>query len=113
MNKVFNFAKSVLNHASNGFPTVSEEVHQKRMSICKSCENFNKKNTTCNICGCFLEIKTHWALEQCPAFKWGPVNPYENTNPVTYNNVQNFHQEIDINENDNKIQKDCGCNKNV
>lgn len=38
--------------------TVSEKVAKKRMDICASCPNFNPKNIKCNICGCYLEVKT-------------------------------------------------------
>lgn len=68
--KASNFANSIIKHISNGMVKASDSVKQERMNICKSCPFFNSENTTCNKCGCFLEVKTGWASEKCPEGKW-------------------------------------------
>lgn len=30
----------------------------RRMNICKNCEHFNDILYTCNLCGCFMEVKS-------------------------------------------------------
>lgn len=71
--KAQNFATSVVNHISNGMVKVSDPIKEERMAICRACPFFNSSNTTCNKCGCFLEVKTGWASEKCPEGKWDEV----------------------------------------
>ena len=71
--KAQNFATSVVNHISNGMVKVSDPIKKERMEICRACPFFNASNTTCNKCGCFLEVKTGWASEKCPEGKWDEV----------------------------------------
>jgi len=49
---------------------VSDEVQNKRMEICKSCEKYDESQNRCIQCGCFLEPKTRFALDSCPLNKW-------------------------------------------
>ena len=98
-NQIQNFSKALFNHTINGFQYVSAEAKNDRLSICNNCENYEKVNKMCNICGCFLEIKTGWASEKCPIDKWGTE--------ITTENLEN-----NIPQNVNQT-KDCGCNKNV
>lgn len=71
--KAQNFTTSVVNYVSSGMVNVSDPIKQERMAICRACPFFNSSNTTCNKCGCFLEIKTGWASEKCPEGKWDEV----------------------------------------
>lgn len=64
------------------------EVHEKRMSICKSCPFFIKITGQCRKCGCFMEAKTTLADAFCPENKWGPE--------VIDQNKVSFKKEIDI-----------------
>lgn len=50
---------------------VSESVSSQRMSICKSCEDFNNKTSQCRRCGCFMSAKTKLKHGSCPIGKWG------------------------------------------
>jgi hypothetical protein len=50
--------------------TFSEE----RMSICRSCENFDKKMGVCNLCGCLMAHKTKLLETGCPINKWSPIS---------------------------------------
>lgn len=71
--KAQNLTKAVVKHAQNGFISVSNNIKEERLSICKGCEFYNQTNPdnpTCNKCGCFLKIKTGWASEKCPIDKW-------------------------------------------
>ena len=72
MQQAVNFGGSVIKHVSNGLRQVSPEIKESRLEICKGCEFFKSgENPSCNKCGCFLNIKTSWASEACPAGKWG------------------------------------------
>lgn len=45
----------------------------RRYNICKECEFFIKKTRQCNICKCFMPIKTKISITKCPKNKWGTV----------------------------------------
>lgn len=42
----------------------------KKINICYTCEYYKTKSQTCQICGCFLPIKTKISLFKCPKNKW-------------------------------------------
>ncbi len=59
---------------------VSQEIAEQRWEICKQCPylkydetnpDTNKKDGRCTECGCFMNIKTHYATAECPIGKWG------------------------------------------
>lgn len=50
--------------------TVSQEVKESRLSICRTCEWYDPAQTRCKHCGCFLEEKARFALDSCPVGKW-------------------------------------------
>lgn len=70
------FMRSLRRHLRAGFPTVSDEVYERRLSVCRGCEFFH--NDRCAKCGCGLTgavvAKLRWARESCPLTppKWGP-----------------------------------------
>ncbi len=58
---------------------VPQEVAEARWDICKQCPyllydemnpDTNKKDGRCTECGCFMNVKTHYATEECPIGKW-------------------------------------------
>ena len=60
---------------------VSEQEAKDRMSVCFTCPNRNEKENVCDVCGCFLDLKTgaktNWNARQmrteithCPMGKW-------------------------------------------
>lgn len=51
--------------------TVSDEIKQTRLNICKICDKYDEEPNRCIECGCFLEYKTGFALDSCPLGKWG------------------------------------------
>ena len=53
---------------------VSDKIFEDRMSICRSCEYFDKKQTRCKECGCYLAPKVKFSLESCPIGSWSSNN---------------------------------------
>ena len=45
-------------------------VANERIEICKNCDRFNAQAQTCELCGCFMPIKTTMANMKCPIDKW-------------------------------------------
>lgn len=74
MNDIFNLAgrlgKAAFNHAKDGFKHVDEEIYNKRIEICKSCEFYDAESNRCKSCGCYLAMKAKWNSEKCPHDKW-------------------------------------------
>ena len=58
---------------SSGFK-VSQAVQEERYNICLSCPKFYMPTRSCKVCGCFMQIKTWMANQECPIGKWGVVN---------------------------------------
>ena len=57
----------------------SQEEAQRRWEICKACPELlydetnpdtNKKDGRCPLCGCFMNVKVHYAVAHCPLKKW-------------------------------------------
>jgi len=48
----------------------SEELQQERLSICKECEYYSKRQNRCKKCGCFLSHKVKFQQTVCPVQKW-------------------------------------------
>jgi hypothetical protein len=58
---------------------VPQEIAEQRWEICKGCPylkydetnpDTNKKDGRCTECGCFMNVKTHYATAECPISKW-------------------------------------------
>jgi hypothetical protein len=49
---------------------VSEEISNKRFSICVECPELIQLTKTCKKCGCFMSAKTKIEKAQCPLNKW-------------------------------------------
>jgi uncharacterized paraquat-inducible protein A len=49
---------------------VSDEVYNKRMDICKSCEFLFKPTSQCKKCGCLMHLKSKLPNATCPIGKW-------------------------------------------
>ena len=50
---------------------VSQDVLEKRLSICSSCEHFIKLTKQCKKYGCFMRLKGSLPHAECPVGKWG------------------------------------------
>ena len=53
--------------------SVSDEIYEKRMSICHGCPKFNKELKKCNECGCFLTVKARLSGMKCPLNHWEDI----------------------------------------
>ena len=51
-------------------PRSTEELHETRLAICKTCEHFKPKSERCALCGCFMKLKTKLENASCPVGKW-------------------------------------------
>jgi hypothetical protein len=47
-----------------------ESKSQQRMEICKGCEHLTGKLNKCDLCNCFMNIKTRIFFAKCPVDKW-------------------------------------------
>ena len=57
----------------------TQEEAERRWEICKKCPHLkfdqtnpdtNKKDGRCTHCGCFMNVKVHYAVAECPIGKW-------------------------------------------
>lgn len=52
-------------------PTIANpETIEERLKICQSCDKLNKALGICKECGCIVNLKTRFAVAQCPIDKW-------------------------------------------
>lgn len=96
--KILHFLASKIIVKSN----VSDAIAKERMNTCFKCENRNIENEKCNVCGCFLDLKTtteiNWnpkknrqEVTHCPEGKWNDLetaNKYreiDGLNPLSNN----------------------------
>ena len=56
-----------------------QDIAEKRWEICKQCPKLlydqtnpdtGKKDGRCTHCGCFMNVKVHYAVAECPIDKW-------------------------------------------
>ena len=56
-----------------------QNIAEERWEICKQCPQLlydevnpdtDKKDGRCTECGCFMNVKTHYATAECPIEKW-------------------------------------------
>ena len=67
------FAASIKDTANRilSDPTMCpRDVADYRYSICQACDHFVSKSKTCELCQCFLPLKTVAANMRCPIDKW-------------------------------------------
>lgn len=52
-------------------PQMAEgELATIRLRECESCQHFKKMARQCDLCGCFLDLKTKLLEASCPIDKW-------------------------------------------
>ena len=74
--KVLRFFYALFWHCVKGFPTCNKIEILERYNICIRCEEYNKEESICNVCGCNLSNrrefmnKLAWADSECPIEKW-------------------------------------------
>ena len=49
---------------------LSKDEQKLRLEICETCEHRTKLTRQCNLCGCFLDLKTKYRSSECGANKW-------------------------------------------
>lgn len=67
------FAASIKDTAARllADPTVApRRVALLRMEVCESCDRYRQDKQTCEVCGCFMPLKTTMANMECPIQKW-------------------------------------------
>jgi tetratricopeptide (TPR) repeat protein len=60
--------KAMMKFIGSGLKATPADIQQKRMRTCQACEHHT--GLRCRICGCFTNVKTRMAHEQCPIGKW-------------------------------------------
>lgn len=45
---------------------VTDEIYNKRYSICQSCDKFNKEVRKCILCNCWMTAKCKISKAKCP-----------------------------------------------
>jgi hypothetical protein len=63
-----NLAKAFWDFAVSGFSMTTPEERERRMSLCRGCENYHAGR--CVLCGCYLSKKLAMRTEHCPILKW-------------------------------------------
>jgi len=51
--------------------TVPKHIAEKRLNVCKMCDEYIAFTSMCRKCGCILPLKTKLLNEKCPLGKWG------------------------------------------
>lgn len=52
-------------------PTVAPRaVAAERLKICEGCDRYRPESKICEICGCYMPLKTTMANMKCPIDKW-------------------------------------------
>ena len=60
--------RAMMKYIGSGLKSTPAELQQKRIATCQACEHHT--GIRCRICGCFTNVKTRMAHEQCPIGKW-------------------------------------------
>ena len=67
------FAASLIDTAARllNDPSVApRSVSKERMDLCRECDRFRADSQTCEICQCFMPLKTAAANMRCPIDRW-------------------------------------------
>jgi hypothetical protein len=52
-------------------PTIApRDVSRQRLEICEGCERFQEKSRICDLCGCYMPLKTTMSNMKCPIDRW-------------------------------------------
>lgn len=51
-------------------PLANKAQAKMRLSVCKTCEQYDPEKGRCFVCGCFVNAKTKVTVESCPEGKW-------------------------------------------
>lgn len=71
---LFNLTETITNSlktaVAKGVILAEEEKIKKRIKICTNCEDLNKQDIRCNVCGCYMNVKIRLEAAKCPIDKW-------------------------------------------
>lgn len=76
MSRIITFLKALAFHASLGFPKSTKHQIETRYRTCLGCDQFDKVNSQCLVCGCNISKKSKflnklaWKEQKCPLEKW-------------------------------------------
>lgn len=65
------FMGAMARFARGGFQVVSQEVFQARLETCRQCPKLD--HGSCQLCGCFVELKAKLPQESCPLSMWASL----------------------------------------
>lgn len=71
--KIASFAKANVDEVRaifRGVAPITEEEAQRRLAICRECEDFLPELEECRLCGCPMARKTWYRASKCPVGKW-------------------------------------------
>lgn len=51
-------------------PISPDELSRERLKVCEECPHFKRLARQCELCGCFLDLKTKLLEASCPINKW-------------------------------------------
>ena len=68
-NKVKSFATDMKKFVGSGFKLADKKVQKKRYNDCLNCSHLTPKGR-CDICGCFMKVKTRVETAKCPLSLW-------------------------------------------
>ncbi|MBI4880635.1 MAG: hypothetical protein HY812_13400 [Planctomycetes bacterium] len=46
------------------------DVALARMRLCNRCDHIDSKSRRCRLCSCYVDLKTRYAHQGCPARRW-------------------------------------------
>ena len=52
---------------------IDPDIAEWRMSVCKTCEQFEPDGAKCRVCGCYLDIKTKCSVSRSPKRPFGEI----------------------------------------
>jgi hypothetical protein len=61
-----NAAKAAGRFVASGLKTVDKAEYERRLAICKACDQYDAKQARCVLCGCRTKYKLRMATESCP-----------------------------------------------
>jgi hypothetical protein len=70
-----NFGQALWDHTLDGFAKVDDSEYERRLALCRACDQCDVPNLICRHveCGCWLTTKARWASATCPLQEWNSV----------------------------------------
>lgn len=80
LTRMTRYAHAIYTHVTTGAQTRSDEEVQNLLTICQSCDKYNRRRESCLICGCKCNMnksaflnKLRMKSQSCPAGKWAEM----------------------------------------